>query len=116
MAMVGSVQLHSPTFALVRQCHGVPRTKRRIGRETDLGARAAARRRPHLVGVGLYFDVVDPGDRLNPAGPPEANTTGQPSTVLTHLAHIVRRLRDRRSTRLNSSHVAISYAVFCLKK
>src|SRR5207253_10968204 len=31
----------------------------------------------------------------------------------------LRRLRqrlDRKSTRLNSSHVAISYAVFCLKK
>src|SRR5215208_5574556 len=27
-----------------------------------------------------------------------------------------RRRRDRKSTRLNSSHVAISYAVFCLKK
>src|SRR5204862_2034823 len=25
-------------------------------------------------------------------------------------------LRDRKSTRLNSSHVEISYAVFCLKK
>src|SRR5439155_16951075 len=24
--------------------------------------------------------------------------------------------RDRKSTRMNSSHVAISYAVFCLKK
>src|SRR5690625_601589 len=28
----------------------------------------------------------------------------------------VRVARDRKSTRLNSSHVAISYAVFCLKK
>src|SRR5215208_4919895 len=28
----------------------------------------------------------------------------------------VRAARDRKSTRLNSSHVAISYAVFCLKK
>src|SRR5207253_10076186 len=27
-----------------------------------------------------------------------------------------RRPADRKSTRLNSSHVAISYAVFCLKK
>src|SRR5207245_11763556 len=27
-----------------------------------------------------------------------------------------RRLRDRKSTRLNSSHGSISYAVFCLKK
>src|SRR5437773_6523589 len=26
------------------------------------------------------------------------------------------RLRDRKSTRLNSSHITISYAVFCLKK
>src|SRR5436305_10855244 len=28
----------------------------------------------------------------------------------------VRERRDRKSTRLNSSHVRISYAVFCLKK
>src|SRR5438034_5697759 len=27
-----------------------------------------------------------------------------------------RRFRDRKSTRLNSSHTVISYAVFCLKK
>src|SRR5437660_2239216 len=29
---------------------------------------------------------------------------------------VVASFRDRKSTRLNSSHVAISYAVFCLKK
>src|SRR5690625_5966001 len=29
---------------------------------------------------------------------------------------VSRRDTDRKSTRLNSSHVAISYAVFCLKK
>src|SRR5690625_6709075 len=29
---------------------------------------------------------------------------------------IIKERRDRKSTRLNSSHVAISYAVFCLKK
>src|SRR5436853_2331276 len=27
-----------------------------------------------------------------------------------------KKLRDRKSTRLNSSHLGISYAVFCLKK
>src|SRR5690349_22782310 len=31
-------------------------------------------------------------------------------------ACIEARLQDRKSTRLNSSHVEISYAVFCLKK
>src|SRR5690554_7730156 len=46
---------------------------------------------------------------------------------LTESAHVQRELmlckvkatgaqRDRKSTRLNSSHVRISYAVFCLKK
>src|SRR5699024_2529863 len=33
--------------------------------------------------------------------------------VLAGLSHV---LQDRKSTRLNSSHVSISYAVFCLKK
>src|SRR5690242_21344723 len=28
----------------------------------------------------------------------------------------VQRVEDRKSTRLNSSHMSISYAVFCLKK
>src|SRR2546426_5217011 len=34
-----------------------------------------------------------------------------PAGRLGHLAN-----RDRKSTRLNSSHLVISYAVFCLKK
>src|SRR5690554_7531538 len=32
------------------------------------------------------------------------------------LSQLSRKLLDRKSTRLNSSHVRISYAVFCLKK
>src|SRR5690625_1463523 len=41
--------------------------------------------------------------------------------VIIDEAHLVKnptskRGKDRKSTRLNSSHVAISYAVFCLKK
>src|SRR5438445_8251635 len=35
---------------------------------------------------------------------------------LRHLLHPVLDGRDRKSTRLNSSHANISYAVFCLKK
>src|SRR5207253_4169858 len=37
-------------------------------------------------------------------------------TILYAKAVPQRTRRDRKSTRLNSSHVAISYAVFCLKK
>src|SRR6266511_5827651 len=33
-----------------------------------------------------------------------------------HPAGAVHQVQDRKSTRLNSSHVKISYAVFCLKK
>src|SRR5205085_11553375 len=33
-----------------------------------------------------------------------------------HLPRACRLTRDRKSTRLNSSHSQISYAVFCLKK
>src|SRR6266480_7319855 len=45
--------------------------------------------------------------------------SSRPATV-THARETARsrrpRTRDRKSTRLNSSHMSISYAVFCLKK
>src|SRR5690349_23353146 len=37
-------------------------------------------------------------------------------TSLPAWALLTASVRDRKSTRLNSSHVEISYAVFCLKK
>src|SRR5205809_3808136 len=40
----------------------------------------------------------------------------QPRVVLRFAAEKDLLLRDRKSTRLNSSHGYISYAVFCLKK
>src|SRR5207249_10640675 len=66
-------------------------------------------------------------------GPPSQQHRGRPSLRGLHPWHVDgdrerppapppgRRLlpgvgRDRKSTRLNSSHVSISYAVFCLKK
>src|SRR2546422_7837667 len=49
--------------------------------------------------------------RLNPSVVPRVKTT---SSRLP--APMNRWTRDRKSTRLNSSHGYISYAVFCLKK
>src|SRR2546430_10176224 len=40
---------------------------------------------------------------------------GEPEAVVL-LEHHAFQARDRKSTRLNSSHSQISYAVFCLKK
>src|SRR5699024_11744022 len=54
----------------------------------------AAQRWPHLLNE-LTDTVIDPH-------------LARPETRAT--------TRDRKSTRLNSSHVSISYAVFCLKK
>src|SRR5437868_9119695 len=39
-----------------------------------------------------------------------------PCGVVRSNVHEMERRQDRKSTRLNSSHVSISYAVFCLKK
>src|SRR5690606_31042412 len=42
---------------------------------------------------------------------------GTPTFFSTdNLKRLIEGLLDRKSTRLNSSHVKISYAVFCLKK
>src|SRR5688572_31761976 len=41
---------------------------------------------------------------------------GQPRVLLVEHAQQAARVGDRKSTRLNSSHSQISYAVFCLKK
>src|SRR5699024_12193846 len=46
-------------------------------------------------------------------GPELGNLARQRRHVHVLSSHTV---RDRKSTRLNSSHVSISYAVFCLKK
>src|SRR5438094_5942920 len=42
-------------------------------------------------------------------------STGPGALILSHCVARAR-MRDRKSTRLNSSHRTISYAVFCLKK
>src|SRR5947209_13593458 len=62
------------------------------------------------------------GDRPRPPGLVGAGTVGIPRGVRrvrghdVGLLHTPRPGQDRKSTRLNSSHANISYAVFCLKK
>src|SRR3712207_8435952 len=55
--------------------------------------------------------------RVNPLVPPPAAARGRHGKIEHFAAFAFRaRKRDRKSTRLNSSHANISYAVFCLKK
>src|SRR5690606_9848878 len=79
--------------------------RRRVGEQVRLPAAFA--RRGHVGGIvvgeeqrlGRVAEALF-GDRVNPR-----IRLGDPLVT-----------RDRKSTRLNSSHVKISYAVFCLKK
>src|SRR5215813_15183859 len=51
------------------------------------------------------------------SSPSKANTGSTNASTASRNGSLRRQLgEDRKSTRLNSSHVRISYAVFCLKK
>src|SRR5690606_39315514 len=88
-----------------RPSHGHPRT---AGGRTAPGRRRAAPPAPppgrRTTGAGTGSDGARP--------PTASRTPACPGR--TRSAR--RDKRDRKSTRLNSSHVKISYAVFCLKK
>src|SRR5262245_62503672 len=71
-------------------------------RSSDL-ARAARRGAPR---PGLDGRRGDGGGRLR----------GRGHVALRQRPRAADGVRDRKSTRLNSSHLGISYAVFCLKK
>src|SRR5437660_5044918 len=65
--------------------------------------------RSHVPPVVLHVDAAGPD---HPAREPDAHGRDQVGGLVDEQVGE----QDRKSTRLNSSHVAISYAVFCLKK
>src|SRR3712207_7086394 len=75
-------------------------------------ARPHQRRRvaPQPLAEALDLRRRAPRRRPLPAGHVE------PELVLESAHALLQRAGDRKSTRLNSSHANISYAVFCLKK
>src|SRR5690554_3328599 len=94
-----------------------------IPEETAMTLPASAEPRRNLtehIYQRLKQDIFDfrllPGDRIT-----ENVIAEQMSASRTPVREALMRLQregfvDRKSTRLNSSHVRISYAVFCLKK
>src|SRR3712207_7375649 len=61
--------------------------------------------------------IWDPGVHARHGGAAGRHPHPQPLRArLPGRAHHLHPRRDRKSTRLNSSHANISYAVFCLKK
>src|SRR5256885_7329495 len=61
----------------------------------------------------LFRSVHEPVERHVPRRGVAAADRSEPPTSFVRKADL---RRDRKSTRLNSSHLVISYAVFCLKK
>src|SRR2546426_8591152 len=114
-----------PSRAVVRSRHHV-RAGGRLGRDRRL---RGARRRCHPQGEPqpepprwVHWShsanaSTPPPDRSTTVTPRRARPSCRNSTRMNPLALRAKRvLSDRKSTRLNSSHLVISYAVFCLKK
>src|SRR2546426_2750378 len=59
---------------------------------------------------GLVFHELDPREQPTPPHVAHVGQLGEGSEAALQDS------ADRKSTRLNSSHLVISYAVFCLKK
>src|SRR5699024_5089871 len=98
----GHADVHAFTNQVVGDGILVPTVRdkivaRNLGDRPDSGFKGTIRQPQH---VGLFFFQI--------------GTATAASHLLERAA--VQFFQDRKSTRLNSSHVSISYAVFCLKK
>src|SRR5690606_41125156 len=97
-------------------------TRRRLDRDVGLaqdrhvparGPVGDAQPAPELGGRDAR-GVLDRGERAE--RPRGRAVAVEPHTRKPNVRTLPARRTDRKSTRLNSSHVKISYAVFCLKK
>src|SRR5690242_21148839 len=96
------------------------------GHRVDLAAegREGLDRASHDSFDAMIIDRMLPGlDGLSIIAALRAAKNQTPVLVLSALGDVEERVKglrsgceDRKSTRLNSSHMSISYAVFCLKK
>src|SRR5207245_9043698 len=66
--------------------------------------------------MSYYLNPAAAAKRIAAQMVPYVGKAVNPDHQLIHNHRIGREFLDRKSTRLNSSHGSISYAVFCLKK
>src|SRR5690242_21382392 len=87
---------------VTRRAHSVTLTETSHGKESSEGTRTPR----HREGA---FTVSQPADQA-------LDEARQENRAVHGWQIESRAVQDRKSTRLNSSHMSISYAVFCLKK
>src|SRR5438445_4338039 len=73
-------------------------------------------RRPPISTLFPYTTLFRSIFLIESGGKVKVSSTGFDKKDLETIANELAERRDRKSTRLNSSHANISYAVFCLKK
>src|SRR5690625_3506110 len=97
----GSVaQVREAAAALTRYAKQTGTVLLLVGHVTKDGSLAGPKVLEHMIDCSLMLE----------------GTADSRFRTLTGLQNRFGAVKDRKSTRLNSSHVAISYAVFCLKK
>src|SRR5207245_6310830 len=113
LGTVGQVAVHEED--VLEPALGSPRRARDHGRaipaihrmrddlEPGAGSRQALQDRGRTVAGAIVYDN-------------QRRPVRQPVQHARNLSNAALRAQDRKSTRLNSSHGSISYAVFCLKK
>src|SRR5690554_7159792 len=70
----------------------------------------------HIINYLLKKGLIDNDTRVIVEVARELNNKNKRAAIEDYQRNRERENVDRKSTRLNSSHVRISYAVFCLKK
>src|SRR5690625_5948967 len=100
-------ELHTGTFSDSGTYEGI---ERRLDYLADLGVNAL-----ELMPLSAFPGERNWGyDGVLPFAPSQCYGSPDDLKRLVQAAHEREMMVDRKSTRLNSSHVAISYAVFCL--
>src|SRR5207302_10936466 len=93
--------VNRPIFPTRRSSDLLDEVRARDREERHLGLASNGAREQRLAGAG----IAD-----------HQHTARDAPAELLELGRVAQEIEDRKSTRLNSSHVKISYAVFCLKK
>src|SRR5438034_4939830 len=118
---MSSIVLYFLLF-ITRPCYHEPRNAA-VARPTEAELKLMLRSAFFVLTLAAFASTAGVADDKKPSGKPDAAQTTRPQDKgldkmmpFTGPAVDPKSYIDRKSTRLNSSHTVISYAVFCLKK